>query len=126
MMIKSRKKLKRKRGRGRREKRRGVTQKHPVEREIGQNRTNVIRKGNGILPGHFNGQQRPVSAENSNLELLSFRENAPCPPFTTDTIASNDSPRITRTEAPASRTTGNSGSEIILLFAPATVDIRWI
>lgn len=81
--------MKRKRGRGRREKRRGVTQKHPVEREIGQNRTNVIRKGNGILPGHFNGQQRPVSAENSNLELLSFRENAPCPPFTTDTIASN-------------------------------------
>lgn len=75
-------------------------------REIGQNRTNVIRKGNGILPGHFNGQQRPVSgSENSNLDtILSFRENAPCPAFTTNTIASNDSLGITRTEAPASRT----------------------
>lgn len=71
--------MKRKRGRGRREKQRGVTQKHPVEREIGQNRTNVIRKGNGILPGHFNGQQRPVSAENSNLDPLVPRKCALSP-----------------------------------------------
>lgn len=123
--IKSRKNRRGRKGAGR-ERQCGATQKHSGEREIGQNRTNVIRKGNGILPGHFNGQQRPVSAENSNLDtILSFRENAPCPGFTTEYDREQRFAWNYSNRSSSFANTGNSGSKIILLFAPTMVDIRY-